>query len=82
MMGLFSLLIAAIGMLAVGGALAGRFDYAAQLIFVLAIWTVQLVVSPLWLQRFRFGPAEWVWRTLMYGRAQPMSQEAPGVDAT
>jgi uncharacterized protein len=29
------------------------------------------------LQRFRFGPAEWLWRTLTYGRAQPMRREAP-----
>jgi uncharacterized protein len=25
-----------------------------------------------WLSRFRFGPAEWLWRSLTYGRAQPM----------
>jgi uncharacterized protein len=39
---------------------------------VLAIWAVQLFVSPLWLARFRFGPAEWVWRSLTYWRLQPM----------
>ena len=33
---------------------------------------VQLVVSPWWLARFRFGPAEWLWRSLTYGRLQPM----------
>jgi uncharacterized protein len=32
----------------------------------------QVVVSGWWLQRYRFGPAEWVWRTPTYGRAQPM----------
>jgi uncharacterized protein len=39
---------------------------------VAAIAVVQLVVSPLWLARFRFGPAEWVWRSLTYGRRQPL----------
>jgi uncharacterized protein len=62
-----------------GFGLAGRFDYAAQLLIVAAIWIVQLIVSPLWLQRFRFGPAEWLWRTLTYGRVQPMRQDAPAV---
>jgi uncharacterized protein len=41
---------------------------------VLAIWAVQLMVSPLWLAHFRFGPAEWVWRSLTYWRPQPMRQ--------
>ena len=59
-----------------GFGLAGRFDYAAQLLIVVAIWMVQLIVSPIWLRNFRYGPAEWLWRTLTYGRAQPMRQEA------
>jgi uncharacterized protein len=60
-----------------GFGLAGRFDYAAQLFFVVSMWIVQLIVSPIWLQHFRFGPAEWLWRTLTYGRMQPMRREAP-----
>ncbi|AGC47316.1 hypothetical protein MYSTI_06043 [Myxococcus stipitatus DSM 14675] len=32
----------------------------------------QMVFSRWWLSRFRFGPAEWLWRSLTYGRAQPM----------
>jgi uncharacterized protein len=38
----------------------------------IAIFSAQVAVSGWWLQRYRFGPAEWVWRTLTYGRAQPM----------
>ncbi|MXW66566.1 MAG: DUF418 domain-containing protein [Gemmatimonadales bacterium] len=33
---------------------------------------LQLAWSPWWLARFRFGPLEWLWRTLSYGRRQPM----------
>lgn len=40
--------------------------------FILGIWLLQLVASPWWLARFRFGPAEWLWRTLTYWRAQPL----------
>ena len=46
----------------------GRFQLMG---FVLAIWIVQIVVSPLWLERFRFGPLEWLWRSLTYGKRQP-----------
>jgi len=56
--------------------LAGRFDYAAQLLIVLAIWLVQLIISPIWLQHFRFGPAEWLWRSLTYWKRQPMRKSA------
>lgn len=38
---------------------------------VAAIWVLQLIWSPLWLRHFRYGPAEWLWRSLTYGRRQP-----------
>jgi uncharacterized protein len=38
---------------------------------VLAIWIFQLSFCRPWLQRFRFGPAEWLWRSLTYRRLQP-----------
>ena len=33
---------------------------------------LQLLACRWWLQHFRFGPAEWLWRSLTYGKAQPM----------
>ena len=39
---------------------------------VLVIWIVQMLVSPIWLERFRFGPAEWLWRSLTYWKLQPI----------
>jgi uncharacterized protein len=39
---------------------------------VAGIWLVQLIVSPLWLRQYRFGPAEWLWRSLTYGTRQLM----------
>jgi uncharacterized protein len=47
---------------------------------VLAIWIAQLIVSPIWLARFNFGPAEWLWRSLTYWRLQPL-RRAPEVAA-
>jgi uncharacterized protein len=44
-----------------------------QLYFVvLGVWLLQLVVSPIWLRYFRFGPMEWLWRSLTYSTRQPM----------
>ena len=36
-----------------------------------AVWLAQLILSPIWLRFFRFGPAEWLWRSLTYWRPQP-----------
>jgi uncharacterized protein len=47
-----------------------------QLYFVVAgVWVTLLIASPLWLSRFRFGPLEWVWRSLTYVRRQPMRHQ-------
>ena len=32
-----------------------------------AVYAVQVKASRLWLERFRFGPLEWLWRMLTYG---------------
>jgi uncharacterized protein len=68
--------IASILFLGWGFGLAGRFDYFGQLGIVAGIWTLQLIVSPLWLRRYRFGPAEWLWRSLTYWQLQPMRRGA------
>jgi uncharacterized protein len=44
---------------------------------VIVIWAVQLVWSPLWLRHFRYGPAEWLWRSLTYWRLQPLRRVSP-----
>lgn len=44
-----------------------------QLYFVVgAVWIFQLIFSSIWLRYFRFGPFEWVWRSLTYWKRQPM----------
>jgi len=37
-----------------------------------AIFLAQMGASSLWLHRFRYGPAEWLWRSLTYQRRLPM----------
>jgi uncharacterized protein len=69
--------IGAIVFLGWGFGLAGRADYAEQLLFVAGLWVLQLIASPLWLRQFRFGPAEWIWRSLTYWERQPMRRTTP-----
>lgn len=45
---------------------------AWQVPFVFGLFLIQVLCSRWWLARFRFGPAEWVWRSLTYLRPQPM----------
>jgi uncharacterized protein len=58
-----------------GFRLFGRLDRVQLLGIVFAIWALQLWLSPIWLRSFRFGPAEWLWRSLTYGGPQPMKVE-------
>jgi uncharacterized protein len=55
-----------------GFGLFGQINRLGLAAIVLTIWIVQLIVSPIWLKFFRFGPAEWLWRSLTYWRIQPM----------
>jgi uncharacterized protein len=42
-----------------------------------AIFAMQIAYSRWWLARYRFGPVEWLWRTLTYGQVQPMRRSGP-----
>lgn len=55
-----------------GLGLYNEIDRVGQLAITVAIWLVQLYFSDLWLRCFRFGPFEWLWRSLTYGQWQPM----------
>jgi uncharacterized protein len=59
-----------------GFGLFGQINRTGLAAIVLAIWVVQLLYSPIWLNYYRFGPAEWLWRSLTYWRIQPMRVEA------
>ncbi|MCM2355348.1 MAG: DUF418 domain-containing protein [Arenimonas sp.] len=53
----------------------GWFDQlprAWQPLLVLAFFGLQVALSHWWMARFRFGPAEWLWRAATYGRLPPM----------
>ena len=49
-----------------GLALYGTFDRLQQFLVVVSIWVLILIVSPLVLRKYRYGPLEWLWRKLTY----------------
>ncbi|WP_259366524.1 MULTISPECIES: DUF418 domain-containing protein [unclassified Colwellia] len=50
----------------------GEISRAPQMLIVLAIIVAQIFLSKWWLNRYRFGPMEWLWRSLTYKRMQTM----------
>ncbi len=50
----------------------GRVERVWQFVIVVAIWVMQLMISPVWLKHFLFGPLEWLWRCLTYWQWEPL----------
>lgn len=61
-----------------GFALFGAFERYELYYIVGAICIVQLIWSVLWLKAFRFGPFEWLWRSLTYWKIQPLRLRGDG----
>jgi uncharacterized protein len=59
-----------------GFGLFGQVNRVGLAGIVVLIWATQLVYSPIWLAQFRYGPAEWLWRSLTYWRIQPIRRPA------
>jgi uncharacterized protein len=62
----------------VGLGLMDRVNPATTIPIALIIFCTQVAWSHWWMARFRFGPAEWLWRSLTYARIQPMKRRLVG----
>lgn len=58
-----------------GLGLMGHLGASAGLAISCAIYALQAWLSAKWLRTHRFGPLEWLWRTLMYGKLQPWARQ-------
>ncbi|MEM7385517.1 MAG: DUF418 domain-containing protein [Verrucomicrobiota bacterium] len=56
-------------------------EFATVMAIVPAVWVFQAVFSVLWLRHFAFGPAEWAWRCLTYGKRFPLRRPAARPDS-
>lgn len=55
-----------------GLALFGKVGAAAGIALTIVIYALQIPLSHWWLRRFRYGPAEWLWRSGTYLKRQPL----------
>ena len=63
-----------------GLGLYGALNGAEIALVVFFVWGWQLTISPIWLHYFRFGPFEWMWRSLTYGQWQPFRKPSVRVN--
>ena len=57
-----------------GLALFGSVPRAALYLFCFAMWAAMLLWSKPWLDRYRYGPLEWLWRCLTYRTVFPLKK--------
>jgi uncharacterized protein len=57
-----------------GFGLFGSVERTGQILIVFGVWIFEILLSLLWLKHFRFGPLEWLWRSLTYWKLQPIKQ--------
>jgi uncharacterized protein len=55
-----------------GFGMFGKMGAAQAVLTGAVVYVLQALLSAYWLNRYQFGPLEWLWRSLMYGRQQPM----------
>lgn len=57
-----------------GFGLFGKLQRYQEYYVVVAIWIFQIIFSNVWMRYYRFGPFEWLWRSLTYWHQQPMKR--------
>jgi uncharacterized protein len=64
----------------VGLGYGGNLGPVAWTVFALGVFLLQIVLSTFWLSVFQFGPIEWFWRSMTYGKWQPFRKK-PTLDS-
>ena len=73
-------LICGIIFYSVGFGLFGQLERYQVYLVVLGVWIFQIIFSNIWMRNFRFGPFEWLWRSLTYWKKQPMKRERLNIE--
>ena len=58
----------------VGLSLVGKFGYTVITVIAVTIFLCQVLISTLWLKKFKYGPLEWIWRQLTYKKWLPLTK--------
>ena len=56
----------------IGLGMGGKMGYAYTVLVVLGVYAIQIIYSTIWFKYFNFGPLEWIWRQLTYGKRLPI----------
>jgi uncharacterized protein len=64
----------------IGFGMYGKLERIEIYYVVAAVWAIQIIYSHIWLHYFRFGPLEWLWRSLTYWKKQPFIREKDTID--
>jgi uncharacterized protein len=59
----------------IGLGLAGKVGPTLYFLWFIVLISFQIVFSKWWLDKYQFGPMEWLWRSLTYGKWQPFKKE-------
>jgi uncharacterized membrane protein YeiB len=59
------------------GGMFGQIARGQQMLIVVAVIIAQVIFCTLWLKFFRFGPLEWLWRSITYMKLQPLLLDKP-----
>lgn len=51
-----------------GLGLYGSVSYTTGFVFLIALFCLQILLSLLWLGLFKYGPVEYIWRLVTYGK--------------
>jgi uncharacterized protein len=71
---LFQTLVCVLIFYGAGLGLFGSVERWQQILIVPGIWALQMMLTWLWMKKFRYGPAEWLWRSLTYWKLQSINK--------
>ena len=54
-----------------GLGLFGKLEHYQQFMVIIFVWSVLIILSTIWLKHYYYGPLEWFWRYLTYGKRPP-----------
>ena len=60
-----------------GFGLMNKINLTGILVVTVSLFLMQIAFSVWWLKRYRFGPVEWLWRSIAYGTKIPMRVPGP-----
>ena len=57
-----------------GFGIYGKIERWQMIPIVILVWLLQILLTRLWMRKHRFGPVEWIWRSLTYWKIQPIKK--------